>query len=374
MALRKDIKATSLSLLSETTNSHGSRRAVALVSSSNTNTCDLSYQIFQIEVLSRSRDDSSGADTYRDLQPFSIVAKKRLEGTLKNGARSIGPVSSSFLAAASFDFDDSATAEGDSTEDDLVATIGVVRTPGGLESVSLYTNNSSYVTDVIKEGEIAKLSLADTICDSQLNSPPDDASPVDAFVWTLETIDGKIYCWTVPYRIKRDGEELQMTVFLKETTLSHPKGLNPPTLACRKETRNPRRRLQSGVICHVGNSTDWMQQSSSGTQTDVSLGQIPESAFGCVLRAGQHARKLHRSGVGDFDTELFANDFLATDVFGPSNFLMMPPAFVPSIYTLLLEAAYLRTEIPILEDLDSTSVEMKGEKNRLKVSNFLLYG
>ena len=98
------------------------------------------------------------------------------------------------------------------------------------------------------------------------------------------------------------------------------------------------------------------------------LGQVPDSAFGCVLRSGQHARKLHRSGVGDFDTDLFASDFLATDVFEPSNFLMMPPVFVPSIYTLLLEAAYLRMEIPVLEDIDSTSEEMAEEKRRLQVS------
>lgn len=198
---------------------------------------------------------------------------------------------------------------------------------------------------------------------------------MDSFVWTIELLNGQIYCWNVPYRIVGDVDELQLPLLPKRDGRIHrPDGLNLPAIICKKESRETRHRYFLGTSCHIGSSTDWMQQSSSGTQTDVSLGLVPESEFGCVLRAGQHVRRLHRSGDGsDFDPDLFASDFLESEVYGPSEFLMMPPVFVSSVYMLLLEAAYLQLEVP-LEGEEIASEQRGAKQRRLKVSFWVVCG
>jgi hypothetical protein len=126
-----------------------------------------------------------------------------------------------------------------------------------------------------------------------------------------------------------------------------------------------------GVLCHIGNSSDWIEQSTSLNQSDLSMGQVPASNFGCVLSAGQTSKKLHRSSPpGAFDTDAFASDFLDYEVFSPGDFIMAPPAFVLSLYSLFLEAAYIRSEHPAMEETkdDASSELLDEEKKRLSVS------
>jgi hypothetical protein len=264
----------------------------------------------------------------------------------------------------SFDFDLTMKSEaGVAADDENVATLGVVRSPGGIEAVNLSMSNKAFLASVSNESEVSKLSLADIISGTNLQSSGDgDRHPIDAFVWTIEFLNGQVVCWTVPYRLQgTNGVERQMASFLKDIQIARPSGLEPPILVCKKASREKRNRYMLGIICRIGGSSDWMQQSSSGTQSDITLGLVPDSGFGCVLRAGQHARTLHRSGVGgDFDTELFASDFLESEVYGPGEFLMMPPIFVPSLYMLLLEAAHLRTELPVMEESSELFLHEKG--------------
>lgn len=105
--LAKGIKATDLSLLAEpktyTTSTDKPRRAVAIVSSPNMETGEMEYATFQLQMSKRC--NSGDAKTYEEQKPYNVLVKPSVHGTLKNGARSIGPISSSFVAGASFRFD-----------------------------------------------------------------------------------------------------------------------------------------------------------------------------------------------------------------------------------------------------------------------------
>lgn len=259
---------------------------------------------------------------------------------------------------------------GSESEEEFVVTLGLVRTPGGMEAISLSSDGKAWIAAVVDADEVSKHWLADVVCASDL--VPECPHPFDAFVWVIELMNGGLFCWSVPYLLYgdhyNDANDFQLSVFFQDATISRPKGLYPPTLICKKETREAKRRFLLGVLCHVGSSSDWMAQSSAGCQTDIAMGHVPQSLFGCVLRAGQEARKLHRESV-EFDTDIFASDFLESDVYGPSDFMMMPPAFVPPLYSMFLEAAHLRTIIPVMEEskLDATSTMLQEESDRLEV-------
>jgi hypothetical protein len=149
-----------------------------------------------------------------------------------------------------------------------------------------------------------------------------------------------------------------------------PKGLASPSLVCKWNSRNTQAGFMLGVVCHIGNSSDWIEQSTSLNQSDLSMGQVPASNFGCILSAGQTSKKLHRSIPGAFDTDAFSSDFLDYEVYSPSDFIMAPPAFVPSLYSLFLEAANIRSGHPTMEEseVDVSSELLDEEKKRLSVS------
>ncbi len=344
-----------------------------LVSSTNPGTCDMDYSCYRLQVC-KVETNIPLADSYHELKPYCVITKEAIHGPLKNGARSVGPISSVFLAGASFDFDLlSSSKNSEDDEDEMIVTLGIVRSPGGIEAVNLTGTNKAFISSILDDNEVSKICLADIMGCNNANPYNGRNVLINAFVWTIELLNGHLYCWTVPYKLRgRKGMDMHLPLFFRDERMARPKGLCPPHLVCTKESREKRIRYNLGIICHIGRSSDWMQQSSSGTQSDISLGLVPDSGFGCVLRAGQDARTLHRSGIGgDFDTDLFASDFLESEVYGPSEFLMMPPVFVPSLYMLLLEAAFLRTQ-PKLEtgsELDSTSNLFEDEKARLEVSS-----
>ena len=105
--LMKEIKATSLSILSEPNSEKNSakqaRRAVVFVSATKDEMSELNYTSFQLQLTRTKHHNSSGS--HNNQKQFSILAKKSIQGNLKDGARSIGPISSVYLAGASFRFD-----------------------------------------------------------------------------------------------------------------------------------------------------------------------------------------------------------------------------------------------------------------------------
>jgi hypothetical protein len=242
----------------------------------------------------------------------------------------------------------------------------MVRAPGGIEAIALNASGKTSFSPLIDADEVSRVSLADIV-----HTPPHtftDQGPMsNCFVWLIELLSGTIFTWSAPYLLSGASEgDFQSASFLRETKIARPKGLRPPTLVCKRESRNG---FLLGTLCHVGTSSDWMQQTSSGCQADICLGNIPRSVFGCVLRAGQTSRNLRRNVDDDFETDIFPADFLEPEVYGPTSFLMTPPVFVSSLYSLFLEAAYLRTEIPVMEEskVNAESTLYDAERGRLKV-------
>ena len=142
--------------------------------------------------------------------------------------------------------------------------------------------------------------------------------------------------------------------------------LSPPKQVCKSSLSKKQYSPMLGVCCEIGHASDWMYQSSSGIQSDLSMGQVPGSSFGCVLSAGQSSRKFRRAAPGGLDPSYFATDFLDYEVNCPSDFMMKPPSFVCSLYSLLLEVAYLRVNL----DASALSSNMYHDKtSRLTVSN-----
>ena len=145
--------------------------------------------------------------------------------------------------------------------------------------------------------------------------------------------------------------------------------LSQPRQVCKSSLSKKQFSPMLGVCCEIGHSSDWMYQSSSGIQSDLSMGQVPGSSFGCILSAGQSSRKFHRTAPGGLDAGSFSTDFLDYEVNCPSDFMMKPPSFVASLYSLLLEVAYLKVE---LDSSNQASKELSSnlyhdKKSRLTV-------
>lgn len=98
--LMKNIKATSLSILAEPYSKNKAakqaRRAVIFVSSTDTNASEMQYAAFQLQLNKKENTEKKS---------FSILTKTVISGMLKDGTRSVGPISSIFLTGASFRFD-----------------------------------------------------------------------------------------------------------------------------------------------------------------------------------------------------------------------------------------------------------------------------
>lgn len=99
--LMKDVKASSLALLAEpASKSKGKqclRKAVAFVTSTDAEASELQYASFQLQLSTRVYDSEK--------KNISILSRKIISGIVKDGTRSVGPISSILLAGASFRFD-----------------------------------------------------------------------------------------------------------------------------------------------------------------------------------------------------------------------------------------------------------------------------
>ena len=76
----------------------------------------------------------------------------------------------------------------------MIATIGVVRTPGGLEAMALSSTGAVSFAPVVNVHETSKYWLSDIICES---TQKDYAR--NTFVWAIEILNGDLYCWSVPF-------------------------------------------------------------------------------------------------------------------------------------------------------------------------------
>lgn len=381
MALPNDIKATNISILAEPTSQslgdNNPRRAVVLVYATDLKTCQFHYVVYRLQVFQSKTSKASVTSRLPQQRPFYVMTQESLSGTLQNGTRSASPVSGIFLAGACFRYDlrtmkkKSSTAK--NVDNDFVVTFGVIRTPGLIEALCLGRKSKTWGTPLI-EAEVSRYWLSDIIRTNDMLGV--DGPPIITFVWAIELLSGGLHSWSVPSVVCCSAEQTndwQMEAFFKETKIARPKGLRLASLVCRKETREQKKRWLLGSLCDLGSVSDWVQQATFGSQSDIALGCVPDSLFGCILRSGQGVKRYRRTHSDGMDLDNFTFSIYQTDVYSQSPFLMTPPAFVASLYILLLESASLRTEIPVIEasNLMSMSSMLQSHQNRLKVRDLI---
>jgi hypothetical protein len=285
------------------------------------------------------------------------MAHKAIEANLNHNNG--GPATSAFIASANFQFDlrqskrKKLVAKID--EVDFVATLGVARSPGGMCAISLFKNGEPCITR-LSNFEVSKYQLSDRFLSGVLSSAK--RTPIVRFIWTIELLNGNIICWSVPsivgcqYKnidtLEVDSSVLEKTNMILPST-KRPKGLDRPSLVFKENNLGENERWVLGTVCEVGSACDWAIQSIFGCQNDISLGQVPQSMFGCVLRCGQNSQKCGRSPIGGIDHQMFSSNILEISSHSQSPFTITPPAFVISQYVLLLEQAFIRMDINAAE-------------------------
>ena len=85
-----------------------------------------------------------------------------------------------------------------------------------------------------------------------------------------------------------------------------------------------------GSVTTIGDSSCWMQESSAANRTAFSLGYLPTTSFGCIIRCAQSGRHLHRLVPDSSETSL------DHEVFCLGSTELAPPASVPSLFASLL--------------------------------------
>jgi len=291
--------------------------------------------------------------------------------------RWVGPVTSAFIAGACFQFDlrklkrkKSTSGTGLENEDFLV-TLGVTHSPGGIHALSIFNNGKTRVAPLAKF-EVSKYQLCDLVLSDDISSA--DRMPIVKFVWSIELLNGEVICWSVPSIVASQPDQLDTLradssaveeIVLRSPGIKRPKGLGRPFLVCEENRRNKNVRWILGTLCEVGSVSEWALQSSSGCQFDIALGQVPQSLLGCVLRSGQNSQKFARSQIGDIDSRIFSSNILEMNVYSQSPFLITPPAFVISLYALLIEAASTRMDLLS----GGSPLILNNHKDRLKVRN-----
>ncbi|CAJ1952662.1 unnamed protein product [Cylindrotheca closterium] len=351
--LAEDVKVSSLMLLAEpSSKSDGAqqaRKAVVFVASTDPEASELVYTTFQLQLSTPLKGRS-------EKRSNSVLTSKTISGILKDGTRSIGPISSIFLAGASFRFDlqDRCTS---TLASSLVATVGVVRSPGGLEVISYDARNTACQSTLVHTDELSKISLVDVVHGAD--------RLVDTFVWAIELLNGEIFCWSVPSLLGAEIDETLgfYSVPIENDTLK-PSVLHPPVRVCKRDRRNKLMRYAMGNLSHAGSSSDWMQRSAVGCQSDMFVGPIPHSTYDCGLRTGQRCRKYRRANLYGTSDDSYAADINVSESDGPSNFMITPPAFVPSLYSMHVETAYRRIRMAQPDD-SNMSQELKEDKARI---------
>ncbi|KAG7369291.1 hypothetical protein IV203_032034 [Nitzschia inconspicua] len=357
--LPHDIQLSEMSILAAPSNdSDGPRKAVLAIYSTDCQAAEFEYRIFCLQVAKNRVHKKKEAS---ESQMYFVMAHEMLKGRLRNGARSVGPVSSIFLAGSSFRFDLRKLKKKSAVMDNFFVTIGVIRSPGGLEGVYIGNDGSVFVSSVTKT-EISKVWLSDLIHAS--TSLGSDGPPVSEFYWIVKLMNGELACWSVPsiFPCQVDGQKDKWEGSLGDF-VEYPKGLCPPVFVCTKGRMAVEKRWLMGKYCALGKSSDWIQEASSDTQSTISMGHVPGSRFGCILQAGPDSLVI--------DATESSNDFSAESngrhVFCQGAFLMTPPAFVTSLYLVLLESASLLRETRTRESSSESDGSIQSLEARLLI-------
>jgi hypothetical protein len=313
-----------------------SRKAVVLLADSSVLT---QYQVFQLQVFSRKSDS---ATSYAERKSYAAIGRCSASGT-------IGYSASIFLASASFGFElhpRKLARPYERLDDRYIATCGVIKAYGGGVDALMVSEagvlSTKRVLDPVDScggasaaSELSRYWLANIV------TSDDDVS----FAWVLQMADGRLLCWAVPC-ITDHNEEDARSETLTASDGSCVSTTNHVDLVGRLTPET----CFFGTTCPAGNTSTWMQQSSAATNHDFSLGCVPGSRFGCILSVGQACRKLHRSLCDDFERDLFRPDFLDHDLLGPTDFILSPPAYIASVFAMILDT--VETRAPSTNDAD----------------------
>ena len=83
---------------------------------------------------------------------------------------------------------------------EYLATLGVIRTPGGLEAVGIFSRGSPLFSPVGESAETAGYWLSDIVCTKNMDATEIlPGAGMDVFVWAIQLVDGEILSWCVPY-------------------------------------------------------------------------------------------------------------------------------------------------------------------------------
>mmetsp|Transcript_4958 Transcript_4958/g.14430 ORF Transcript_4958/g.14430 Transcript_4958/m.14430 type:complete len:2326 (-) Transcript_4958:158-7135(-) len=337
--LPDDFMATSVSVLAESaavvTLESTPRRAVAMCSRSDLKSGGLQHVVFNLQVVETSSSlDQTKPESYVDQAPFAVVGKQVSKGIISPRHNpALHSMYGAFLASANFQFDLEWDAmqqrpqpSSAATKAGWLVTLGILYTPGGLKVAVLKQAGAVNLLPVVENREVAKYWLANVSNES--------------FTWAIECTDGDLLCWSVPSRGINESSPCPPSELSKDLSkgLQAPKVLKQPL-----DDREADFAFLHGSIHNVGSSSDWMQHSSMGHKSEMTLGIAPGSSFGCLLRSGQSSKKLHRLVPdGGFDVDIFAADFLDYEIMGPSTFIMTPPACIPVLYSHFVEVAHLK--------------------------------
>ena len=89
-----------------------------------------------------------------------------------------------------------------------------------------------------------------------------------------------------------------------------------------------------GTVTPIGDTSAWMQETSIANRTGFTLGCIPSTSFGCMLRCAQSGRDLHRFPPVENEDHGSARD-LGHEIFCLGSTELAPPSLVPSLFASL---------------------------------------
>lgn len=90
-----------------------------------------------------------------------------------------------------------------------------------------------------------------------------------------------------------------------------------------------------GNVTSIGDSSSWIQEISVANRTGFSLGSIPSTPFGCILRCSQSGKDLHRFAPVENEDHGSSKD-LDHEIFCLGSTELAPPSLVPSLYASLV--------------------------------------
>lgn len=194
---------------------------MALLTSTQDSSGSVRYLTYQMQTVPSVK--TKKADSYHEQEPYSVLSRLCSKGEF-SGVQEGSFISSVFLASASFQFDLlsstspnlSVNGENKSKSNEIVGTVGVVRSPGsGLEAVAItssgpsksvymfsfhdYGNAMLHLENTLKSTEVSSYWLADVVNGTRpISTNFGEKALIDLFVWAIQLADGTLLSWFVP--------------------------------------------------------------------------------------------------------------------------------------------------------------------------------